>query len=180
MTRRASAVVACLLCIALVGCKPTAQPNGEAPPADAREALRRKIDAMYEGYRKSFPDVQEITVPELLTRRAKGDVIVVDGREDRERAVSVIPGAISLKAFTAAAAHKGKAVVFYCTIGARSGEQAKEFAAKGFDTYNLKGSILSWVLEGQGVVDPEGKPTKRVHVYGARWNLLPEDHEAVW
>jgi hypothetical protein len=30
------------------------------------------------------------------------------------------------------------------------------------------------------VVDAGGAPTRKVHVYGRRWNVLPEDFEAVW
>ena len=48
-----------------------------------------------------------------------------------------------------------------------------------FDAVNLKGSILPWVHAGQELVDDTG-PTRRVHVHGREWGLLPAGYEPVW
>ena len=40
---------------------------------------------------------------------------------------------------------------------------------------------VSYTASGSyAAVDADGQPTKRVHIYGAKWNLLPEGYEAVW
>ena len=50
---------------------------------------------------------------------------------------------------------------------------------KDFTLYNLRGGLLAWVHDGGEVVDEKGK-TKRIHVYGRKWNLAPRSYEAVW
>jgi rhodanese-related sulfurtransferase len=129
---------------------------------------RKKIDEMYGKYRKDFPSVKDISAEELAKR--------LD-----ERAVSMIPGAISKAEFEAHRADfAGKPIVVHCTIGYRSGVYVEKLAAESVDALNLAGSILSWVHAGQPVVDAEGNETHRVHVYGAKWDLLPEGYQALW
>ncbi len=50
---------------------------------------------------------------------------------------------------------------------------------KGITMYNLRGGLLAWVHDGGKVVDQKGE-TKRIHVYGRKWNLAPSAYEAVW
>ena len=71
-------------------------------------------------------------------------------------------------------------IVVYCTIGARSGEYAEGLREKGFDAYNLAGSILAWAHAGKPLVDTEGKTTKHLHVYGREWDLAPDGYETQW
>ncbi len=142
---------------------------------------REKIDEMYSDYRKDFREVQDISAEELAQRLKAQEVVIVDVRDAEERAVSMIPGAITKEEFEA---HRpdfaAKPIVAHCTIGYRSGIYAEELADEGIDALNLAGSILSWVHAGQPVVDADGNETRRVHVYGAQWNLLPEGYQAVW
>ena len=56
---------------------------------------------------------------------------------------------------------------------------AKDLQAKGWKVFNLKGAILAWTHAGGPLVDPEG-PTRRVHVYSSRFNLVAEGYDAVW
>ena len=92
----------------------------------------------------------------------------------------MIPGAVSLKKFSSNASnYKGFPIVVYCTIGWRSAQMTSKLRKKGFNAHNLKGSILSWVNQGNEVVNQAGK-TKKVHVYGSEWNILPHDYEGVW
>lgn len=165
----------------LVGVANCAEGPATRPNADPDAADRTEIDAMYADYRKDFPDVKEISAEELVDLRKREDVVVVDVREPREMAVSMIPGAISKTEFEQKIDEfKNRPIVTHCTIGYRSGVYAEELKQRGIDAMNLKGSILSWVHAGQPVVDAEGRETKRVHVYGKKWDLLPEGYEAVW
>ena len=92
----------------------------------------------------------------------------------------MIPGAISRDDFDAdRARYAGSRIVAYCTIGARSGEFAAEIQQQGWKVRNLEGSILAWTHAGGELVGPDG-PTKKVHVYGRRWNLAADGYEAVW
>jgi sodium/bile acid cotransporter 7 len=119
-------------------------------------------------------------VDQLIAMRQQKRAVLVDSREPREQQVSMIPDAISLTDFTRnASSYAGRPVVFYCTIGYRSGVVATEYRKNDVDAYNLKGGILSWVHAGQNVVDGR-KETRKVHVYGSKWNLLPCGYEAVW
>ena len=145
------------------------------------EEKRAKIEAMYEEFRPEFPDAEEIDVEGFLKLQARGEVLLVDVREHDERAISTIPGSISKEAFEEIADDLADVpVVVHCTIGYRSARYVESLKARGVHAYNLKGSILSWVHAGQPVVDPEGNETKRVHVYGKHWDLLPEGYEALW
>ena len=144
------------------------------------EAKRATIDAMYEEYRADFPDVPEITAEELAEALASNAVVLVDVRPKKERTVSMIQGAITVEAFEAdREKFAGNRIVTYCTIGARSGEYAESLRAKGIDAENLRGSILAWAHAGQPLANADG-PTKRVHVYGSNWNLLPSGYEGTW
>ena len=46
-----------------------------------------------------------------------------------------------------------------------------------FECYNLKGGILSWLNEGEQVVDCEKEPVKKTHTWGSRWNIAPEEYQ---
>jgi sodium/bile acid cotransporter 7 len=152
---------------------------GRSQELTDEEKLAR-IYEMYEGYKKSFPDTPDVSVEELLAMRENGDVVLVDGRKKKEQKVSMIPGAIPSEEFEKnIEQYKDKTIIVYCTIGSRSGKYAKRLIKKGMRAYNLKGSILAWIHAGQGLVS-EGEETRRVHVYGRKWNLAPEGYEAVW
>jgi sodium/bile acid cotransporter 7 len=152
----------------------------QTSPSLSDRAKVERIDLMYERYQKSFPDTPAVRVDQLIAMRQQKRAVLVDSREPREQQVSMIPDAISLVDFTRdASSYVGRPVVFYCTIGYRSGVVAAEYCKNDVDAYNLKGGILSWVHAGQNVVDGR-KETRKVHVYGSEWNLLPCGYEAVW
>lgn len=140
-----------------------------------------QIDAMYQEYRKDFPGVKEITPQDVADLKQSRNLVLVDVRSPEEQAISMIPGAITAEAFAAAEnSYRDKIIVTYCTIGARSGVYADELRRKGFDVLNLKGSLLAWTHAGLPLRDSEGRDTKRVHVYGKKWNLVADGYEAVW
>ena len=145
---------------------------------DAEKLTR--IQEMYAGYEEKFPGVTGITAEELRALRADGEVVLVDVRTPEEQAVSMIPGAVTQAEFEAERGkYAGAPVVTYCTIGARSGEYAAKLAADGVEVRNLEGSLLAWTHAGGELAGPEG-PTKKVHVFGKRWNLAAAGYEGVW
>lgn len=168
-----------LFLVAAASCGRPAEPLGESRSTDAGKAAA--VDAMYEEYRKDFSGILEISAAELEARLPEGGVVIVDVREPGEIAVSTIPGALTKTEFENRLDEMdSKMIVVHCTIGYRSAKYVEELKRRGVKAYNLKGSILAWVHEGLPVVDASGKETKKVHVYGPKWNLLPEGYEGVW
>lgn len=144
---------------------------------DAKEQTKA-IEDMYKDYKRSFAEVPDVEPVELMVDADK-KVLFVDVRSPEEQAVSMIPGAITQKEFERdAEQYRLRRVVTYCTIGYRSGLYAKDLRKEGWDAHNLRGSILAWVHDGGELVNGAGK-TRKVHVYGPKWDLLPAGYEAV-
>ncbi|EPR35433.1 Rhodanese-like protein [Alkalidesulfovibrio alkalitolerans DSM 16529] len=147
---------------------------------------RAKALAMYDHYAREFPGVAAIEPEEAILLHERGQAVFVDVREPREMAVSTIPGALSEDGFLAALAHdpeafSGKIVIGYCTISYRSGVLAERLAERhGFTMLNLRAGILGWLHVGGSLVGPDGKPSNRVHVYGASWDLAPRGIESIY
>jgi rhodanese-related sulfurtransferase len=143
----------------------------------------KKIEALYEGYRSGgryFGEVAEITSSELFQMKNEGKVILVDSRTPDEYSVSMIPDTITKVEFESNLdVYKNATIVVYCTIGVRSGRYVESLLNAGFDAYNLKGGVLSWAHGGGKFVDRNGNETKRVHVFGSKWNLLPAGYEPI-
>jgi rhodanese-related sulfurtransferase len=140
-----------------------------------------KVDTLYQKSKAQFPDVPEVSADELIKIMKEEDVILVDNREKEERAVSMIPGAISVREFEEDPEKYVRGiVVVYCTIGDRSGHYTKKLRKQKIDAHNLEGGVLSWAHAGGTFVDSQGDATNMVHVYGPKWNLLPEGYEPVW
>ena len=176
----AQRVLAVMLAAALLpACNAPKQAGGEDGLTDAEK--RAEIDRMCEEYREAYPDVPELDVDEFVDLREEKPVVLVDGRSEEERAVSIIPGAIAAPEFEQnAAEYERRPVVCYCTIGYRSGKYAEKLREDGWDAYNLRGSILAWTHAGKPLVTPGGEETKRVHVYGEKWDLAAKGYESVW
>jgi rhodanese-related sulfurtransferase len=126
-----------------------------------------------------FPEQPEITVAEWVARSADRPAVLVDVREPHERRVSMLPGAITREDFERnSARYRSWVVVPYCTIGVRSGHYTRTLRSQGFEARNLAGSALAWAHAGLPF-EADGKVTRRVHVFNAAWNLLPEGYEPV-
>ncbi len=121
-------------------------------------------------------DTPVISVDELRSGAQSG-ALLVDVRGTREYAVSRIPGAVRWD-FEAGerppkilekAELTGQPVVFYCSIGWRSGEAAEQWIAShpNASVRNLKGGIFAWAETG-GPLEGGNK----VHPYDATWSLL--------
>ncbi len=150
----------------------------KAGGSDADKAAR--IAKMYADYSKKFPEVSGISAEELQRTEQERKVVLVDVRTPEEQAISMLPGAVTQEEFEARLDdYRDSLVVAYCTIGARSGEYAAKLAAEGLEVRNLEGSILAWTHAGGELEGPDG-PTRKVHVYGRRWNLAADGYEAVW
>lgn len=140
-----------------------------------------KAYALYEGYKKDFPEITEIRPEEALKRWQDGDVVFIDARSEAERMVSTLPGAVSEQDYLADPGRfAGKQAVISCTIGYRSGVLVHKLTANGIAAANLAAGILGWLHAGGTLVDASGAPTKRVHVYGRTWDLAPLAYTAVW
>ena len=170
-------IISCLVLAGLIiGCQSDTASMSE-------EVKKARIEEMYAGYNDEFPDIEAVTPAEIADAYKKNEIIIVDVREPNEQAISMIPGALTKIEFEekrAAGTLEDKPIYMHCTIGYRSGKYAETLQARGFRVKNLAGSILMWVNAGQPVVDAKGAETRRVHVYGAQWDLLPEDYEGVY
>jgi sodium/bile acid cotransporter 7 len=147
--------------------------------SDAEKLVR--VEAMYAEDRKAFPEVPALAPTDLQSWAAPSRLVLVDVRTPAEQAVSRIASAITAAEFEERRAQfAGAVVVTYCTIGYRSGLYAERLRAEGWDARNLAGSLLAWTHAGGALVDPAGRPTRRLHVYGERWNLAAAGYETVW
>jgi len=150
---------------------------GYASFTDAEK--RTMIERMYEEYKEKFPGVPDIAPKEAEVALEADQIVLVDVREPREQAVSMIAGAITREQFEQARdQYRDTRIVTYCTIGYRSGEYAATLMDEGYDVANLRGSILAWAHEGLPLVGPDHKPTLRAHVFGKRWDLLPSGYQS--
>ncbi len=136
-------------------------------PTLAREAA--KAVGRYEAPAMSLAELEARLAEEGATP------LVVDTRAPAEIAVSRLPGAIPWQyaddpppeELIAAAGERP--MVFYCSIGERSGAAADQFRAQVPDAevYNLEGGIFGWGETGRPL---EGGD--KVHPYNAWWGRL--------
>jgi rhodanese-related sulfurtransferase len=98
--------------------------RGNAGDAQKKE----KVYAMFAQYSKEFPEVKVILPVTAMETVAAGKAVLVDGREQAEMDVSMLPGAIPVAEFLKAPNPDGnKTVIVYCTIGYRSGKLAGSY-----------------------------------------------------
>lgn len=154
--------------------------HAQSPDTEAgRFAL---IGRMVEQIRAEYPDVPTITALSLRQALPTADFLLVDVRSEAEQAVSTLPGAITADEFEARMAEfgrSGRTLVAYCTIGARSSAYVRRMRQRGIDMVNLEGSVLAWTHAG-GMLTDGDLPTRRLHVFGRRWNLAADGYETVW
>ena len=161
-------------------CSPDPEEMGDA------EKQARIAELYQQSKSSAYPEIPDVEAEELRELRKTEEVVVVDVRGANEREVSMIAGAIPQDDFEARLeadpeVFDGRKVVFYCTLGHRSGLYTAKLRERGLDAYNLKGSILAWTHAGGELVDAEtGETTKRVHVYGKNWDLAAGDYDSTW
>jgi rhodanese-related sulfurtransferase len=141
---------------------------------------RAKIESMYSAYKREFPAVQDIDPAAAMRLFEEGTAVFIDIRAQKEQAVSMLPGAVTEKEFLKdPGQYAGRTLIGYCTISYRSGKLAEKLNLKGITLLNLRGGMLAWVHAGGRIYDRSGE-TRRIHVYGRKWNLAPQAYEAVW
>ena len=146
----------------------------------SQDDRRRALEGMVAQVSRRFPDVGTITATSLSERVPTGDVVLVDVRSPAERAVSILPGAITPEELDERLDELGdRTVVAYCTVGARSSAYARRMGKRGVAVLNLEGSLLAWTHAGGELADGSS-PTNRVHVFGRKWNLAADGYEGVW
>lgn len=168
-------VVAALVLALLAGCTPRSA-------AEELDAATR-VQQMYAKYKADdFPSVPDMSAVAARALLDSTNAVLLDVREDRERRVSIIPGAIDRRRFEAMVDSLGeRPVIVYCTIGYRSAKATLKLRKKGVNATNIAGGILAWSHAGGEVIDPAtGESTHKLHVYGSRWNLLPPGWEGIW
>ena len=110
---------------------------------------------------------------------------VLDTRENDEFEVSHLPTAIrvgydSFDVSTTDGLDKGKPVLVYCTVGARSQDIGRKLQAAGFTrVYNLYGGIIQWANSGKTLL-AGGIPTDKVHTYSRAWGIWLNRGEKVY
>ena len=167
--------------LGMVGLLGLAACYSEATTDMSNEEKLAQIEEMTAGFRPQFAEVPEVDAATLREDLAGGEVVLVDVRSDKERATSMIPGAITSDEFERRAEElKGSSVVTYCTIGYRSSTYARQLLKAGWNVRNFRGSVLAWTHAGGELVDSAGQPTKQVNVYAERWNLSADGYEPVW
>jgi sodium/bile acid cotransporter 7 len=141
---------------------------------------RKKINQMYVEYKRQFPEVSDISTQKAMKLADMKQVIFIDVRESEEQQISMLPGAITQKEYLDHPEKYNDVVkIVYCTISYRSGLLAQKLQKDGVVMYNLRGGLLAWVHDGGKVFDRNGE-SKRIHVYGRKWNLGPKNYEAIW
>ena len=115
--------------------------------------------------------VPTITIKDFKKMLKNEKVVILDAREKHEYDISHIKGAKwighnSLNKTLLADLDKNSTIVVYCTVGIRADKVGSRLNKLGFnDVYNLLGSIVEWVNQGNVVVDAGSKPTTKVHAY---------------
>ena len=203
-TRAAATVATLVALVGLVGCtyhERLPLPEAPTPEADPAEA---ESDATSAGSppestvtipdlsdikaknRKDYPGVQHVDAATVARWLEDPDapVLLLDVREQKEYAVSHLPGAVrvdpgaSARQLAALIAEQpdGVHVVSYCSVGVRSAILTKRLNEAGHaNAVNLNGSIFEWANEDRPLRQGD-TPVRQVHPYNRKWGkLLRED-----
>ncbi len=129
-------------------------------------------------------DVPEISA--ATARRNADDYVFLDSRERREFDVSHIKGAVwvgydDFNMSRVKSIPKGKKMIVYCSVGARSEKISNELIANGYkDVSNMYGGIFEWVNQNYPVYTQQGKETEKVHAYSRSWGIWLRKGEKVY
>ena len=130
---------------------------------------RQKVTDMYNGYKKQFPEVRDISAQKVMTLMAEGNAVFIDIREPREQQVSMLPGAITEEEFiNDSAKYKDDVKIAYCTISYRSGKFAQKLQKMAVERdMSLTQLALLWVKDQPGVTSPIIGPRTIEHLEDA-------------
>jgi rhodanese-related sulfurtransferase len=122
--------------------------------------------------------ISTITIKDFKKMLKNEKVVILDAREKHEYDISHIKGAKwlghnSLNKAVLEKLDKNATIVVYCTVGIRADKVGSRLEKMGFkNVFNLLGSIVEWVNQGNVVIDSSNTPTKNVHAYReeyAKW-----------
>lgn len=128
-----------------------------------------------------FPKVSSITTPglaEWLADAARPQPLILDVRSRAEYDVSHLPNAIwagttPLQTEALKHAEPDRPVVFYCSVGWRSGQAAARWVKSGRRAvFNLDGSLFQWANEGRPLTDTRAREVRVVHPFNQAWGAL--------
>jgi len=108
-------------------------------------------------------------ITSIMVQMEKESFIILDCREVNEYEVSHIKGArhVGFDNFDLSQIEdipKNAKIVTYCTVGKRSEKIGEKLQDAGYtNVHNLHGSILSWMNEGNPVIDSQGRKTNKIH-----------------
>lgn len=141
------------------------------------QSLKELVHECTAGYQ----GVPWIRVSEFNSLSKKEEWIIVDTRNIIERALSIIPGSRSIDEFeNVLETQRKKNILVYDTVGCRSGEYVQKLKNKGLNVFGLWGGALAWAWNGRTFVTPDGVPTRALHVFQRKWNVLPPGYEGGW
>lgn len=140
---------------------------------------------------KRFPEVPLLTTPKLaewLADAARPQPLILDVRSRAEYDISHLPnaiwaGTVPLQTDALKQSPPDRPVVFYCSVGWRSGQAATRWVKSGRrGLFNLEGSIFQWANEGRPLKDARGGEVRVVHPVSkssgallerSRWSHVP-------
>ncbi len=106
------------------------------------------------------PDV-DLSVTEVRDRHARGEIELVDVREEYEFSAGRIADArhvpLDLLTVTAEVLDSPRPLVFYCRVGARSAHAAHAFRQAGYDAWSMTGGLREWTRAGLPLVPNGGR-----------------------
>ncbi len=135
--------------------------------------------------RKRYPDVAQLSVPELVAWLAdtqRTPPLLLDVRSAAEFEDGHLKGAVRAETLAQAQAAllnvpQDKPVVLYCAVGMRSSKLGTELLALGRQrVFNLEGSAFEWANAGHPLVT-RSRPTAKTHPYDRSWGrYLGREH----
>lgn len=105
-------------------------------------------------------DSRELTPQRVAELHAEGAIELIDVREPHEHEAGRIAGARHLQfselSQAAESIDRGRPVVFYCRVGARSALATQAFSASGFEAHNMAGGLVAWADRGLPLEPEDG------------------------
>jgi rhodanese-related sulfurtransferase len=150
------------------------------------ESMARQMMVDYTS-KFSVPVITSDEIKEL--QKSNANILLVDVRDQEERNVSMIPGAISKdrfeKALDSSQIDKNTMIIPYCTIGHWSGVYGSKLMERGWENVKNGEGIVLWTYTGpNALVTTNARGDKcecnAVHTYGAQWNLIESTYEPVF
>ncbi|MCL6259360.1 rhodanese-like domain-containing protein [Aquiflexum sp. TKW24L] len=130
-------------------------------------------------YDDDFPTVS------IDQKKILDGAILLDTREKVEFEVSHLKGArwVGYDTFSMESVQdipKDKAIVVYCSVGARSQDVGKKLKAAGYkEVYNLYGGIFHWVNQEYPIYHGQSL-TNKIHTYNRSWSIWVNKGEKVF